>query len=186
MSWIDGLLIAVLVTSAALAWSRGLVHEVLGVGAWIGAVVAAFIARPIVVPAIVEYVDPPWLADAIGAGVAFVLVLIVLKALSAWLAGHVQRSALGGLDRTLGILFGVARGAFLLVLAYIVAGLVVPAAERWPAPVREARFLPLIVDGARWLVEHLPPEYRPRLAEPALQPPPSLDEFLRPPARERS
>ena len=186
MTWVDGVVLAVLAVSAILAFLRGLVREVLGVGAWIGALLAGFAARPVVRPIAMGFVDPPWLADALGIGAVFLVVLVVLKILIAWIAGHVERSALGGLDRAIGLVFGLARGAFLAVLAYILAGLFLPAADRWPAAVREARALPLVADGARWLVAQLPPEYRPRLTDPPSQPVPTMDDLLRPPARSRT
>jgi len=103
----------------------------------------------------------------------------------AWIAARVQRSMLGGVDRAMGFVFGVARGAFIVVLAYIIGGLAMPAAERWPEPVRQARSLPLAADGARWLVDQLPPDFRPQLPQAGAQQP-SLDQLLRPAARSRS
>jgi len=85
----------------------------------------------------------------------------------------------------LGLLFGAARGAFLLVVAYIVAGLLLPG-DRWPAPVLESRALPLLSQGAHRVIEAMPPEYRPRLNEPPLPPSPTVEELLRPPARSRN
>jgi membrane protein required for colicin V production len=98
----------------------------------------------------------------------------------------VEDSALGGVDRALGLVFGLARGAFLVILAYILAGMVLPATERWPEAVREARSLPLVVDGANRLVAMLPPDYRPRVSSPPLRPDPTQDDLLRPPARNRT
>jgi len=46
----------------------------------------------------------------------------------------------------------------------------------------EARALPHVVDGARWLVELLPEEYRPRIAAPPERRLPTQDDLLRPPA----
>jgi len=185
MNWVDGVLVAVIAVSAILGFFRGLVREVLGVGAWIGALVAAFLARPHVLPFVAPYLDPPWLADAVGAGAVFLAVLLILKVIIHVIADQVQRSMLGGVDRALGLLFGVARGVFLILLAYIVGGMLVPATERWPQAVKEARALPLIADGSRRAVEYLPPDFRPRLAEPPVRTGLTLDDLLRPPARSR-
>jgi len=186
MTWVDGVVLAVLAVSAILAFFRGLVREVLGIGAWIGAIVAAFVALPYAAPLIAPSVDPPWLVDALAVGGVFLAVLLLLKLVIAWIAHRVQRSALGGLDRALGLVFGLARGAFLAVLAYILGGLFLPATERWPEAVRDSRALPLVDEGARWLVAQLPEEFRPRLPEPPDRPAPSLDQLLRPPARSRT
>jgi membrane protein required for colicin V production len=184
MTWVDGVVLAVLLLSAALAYFRGLVREILSLGAWIGAAVAAIVAEPHTKPIAAQYVQPEWLAIAVAIGVVFLVVLVVLKILIAWIAGHVQRSMLGGVDRALGFVFGLARGAFIVVLAYIVGGLAMPAPERWPEPVRQSRSLPLASDGARWLVDQLPPDFRPQLPQAGAQPP-SLDQLLRPAARSR-
>ncbi|NKC32215.1 CvpA family protein [Falsiroseomonas selenitidurans] len=185
MTWVDAVVLAVLLISAGLAYFRGLVREVLGVGAWAGAIVLAIVVEPQTSPLAADYVEPPWLATGVAVGAVFLLALVVMKLLIAWLAGHVQRSALGGVDRVLGLVFGLARGAFVIVIAYIVAGLVLPATDRWPEPVRQARSLPLAADGAAWVVAHLPEEFRPRLPDGTGRQDPSMDQLLRPPARSR-
>ncbi len=186
MTWVDGVVLAVLLVSAGLAYLRGMVREVLGIGAWVGATLAGILAEPATRPLVEPHVQPDWLATGLAVGGVFLVVLIVLQVLIAWLSGKVQRSALGGLDRALGFLFGLARGAFVVVLAYIVGGLLVPAAERWPDPVRDARSLPLVADAARWAADLLPPDVRPRLPDGAGRQEPSLEDLLRPPARNRT
>ena len=190
MTWVDAVLLLVLALSAMIAYSRGLVREVLGVGAWVGALVLAFQmlpgTRPIAARMLTGAVSSAWLIDAIAVGAVFLVSLIVLKLLIAWLAGRVQDSVLGGVDRALGTVFGLARGAFLAVLAYIVAGLFLPSPDRWPEPVREARALPLVADGARWVAGSLPPEYRPAVPAPPGRPLPPMEDLLRPPTRSRT
>ena len=46
MTWVDLVVFGFLAISGLLAFMRGLVREVLGIGAWIGAVAAAFFALP--------------------------------------------------------------------------------------------------------------------------------------------
>lgn len=186
MTWVDGVVLAVLLISAGLAYFRGMVHEVLSIGAWLGAAVAAIIALPQTRPIAEQYVQPDWLATGIALGAVFLVVLVVLKILIHWIAGRVQRSALGGVDRALGFVFGLARGAFIVVLAYIVAGLAFPAVNLWPQEVQQARFLPLAADGARWVAGKLPPEFRPPLPDGSDRRSPTMDELLRPPARSRT
>jgi membrane protein required for colicin V production len=186
MTWVDGVVLAILLLSAGVAYFRGAVREVLGVGAWVGAAIIGLLAEPVAKPFVAQYVQPEWLAIGIAVGAVFLVVLVILKVLIAWIAGKVQRSVLGGVDRAMGLLFGLARGAFIVVLAYIVGGLAVPATDRWPEEVRDARSLPLAADGARWVVDLLPPDFRPRLPEGTGRQDPSLDQLLRPPARNRT
>ncbi|MBO1075710.1 CvpA family protein [Roseomonas marmotae] len=186
MTWVDGVVLAVLAVSALIAYFRGFVREVLGIGAWVGAVAFALYAQPAVKPVVLKYLTEDWMAEVAALGLAFLAALMVLKLLIAWFAGMVRHSALGGVDRALGIVFGVARGAFLLVLAYIVGGLFLPSTELWPEAVRNARSLPVVADAASAVVSQLPAEYRPRLPELPERSLPSMDELLRPPARGRT
>ena len=94
------------------------------------------------------------------------------------LARVVRTSLLGGLDRTLGLVFGIVRGFALLVVAYIIGGMLLPP-ERWPSPVLAARSLPYISRGAQWAIGELPAEFRPRLALPPEQHALGIEDLLR-------
>lgn len=187
MTWVDAIVLAVIAVSGIVAYFRGLVRELLSIGAWIGAVVLAVALQPWSRSFFTNiFPTTPWLSDVAGLAAVFVVTLIVLKIIIALIAKAVHASVLGGVDRALGVLFGLARGAFLVLVAYIAAGAFLPATERWPDPVRQARSLPAVADGAAWVVGHLPPEYRPRLPDPPTTRAPSADELLRPPARNRT
>ena len=165
MTWVDLVVLGVLAVSGLLAFLRGLVREVLGLAAWIGAVLAASWALPQARPQFHQWLgNAPWVDPATW-GVLFVITLIVLMIVSHWVSRIVRASGLGGLDRTLGLVFGLARGAALVVIAYILAGMVVPI-DRWPEPVLEARALPLAAEGAMWVAEKMPAGYRPQVYAP--------------------
>lgn len=186
MNWVDGVVLAVLALSAIVALFRGLVQEVLGIGAWVGAAAAALALQPVLSPPLLPYVETPWIADALAIAGVFLAVLVVLKIVIAVVARRVQDSALGGTDRALGMVFGLLRGAFLVVGAYILGGMVLSGPERWPDPVREARSLPLVHEGARWLMEQLPPDFRRTLEAPPSIPDPGFNDLVRPPSRNRT
>ena len=71
MTWADGAILLILGVSAILAYSRGLVREVLGVGAWAGALVLAFVMLPGMRSALGAAVSPAWLADVVAVGSVF-------------------------------------------------------------------------------------------------------------------
>lgn len=168
LNWVDAVVLAVLALSALLAFARGLVREALGVGAW---VLAGLIAGPY---GIFPYVQPwargqfndPSTADIAAFGGVFLISLIVLWVVAGALSSFVQRSALGGLDRTLGLLFGLARGAVVLGAAYIIASFALPP-DQWPPPLVQARSINLLYRDAAWLAEQVPAQYRPTVAAPA-------------------
>ena len=167
MNWVDLVVLAVLALSGLLAFARGLVREVLGLGAW---VVAAFVASPYgafpyVQPWVRQQFSDPTTADIVAFGGVFLVTLIVLWMIAGAVSSAIRGSALGGLDRTLGLVFGLVRGAVLLAVAYVLVGMAIPIAQ-WPEPVVEARSLPLVHRGAVWLAEQVPPTYRPAVAAP--------------------
>lgn len=167
MNWVDLVVLAVILISGLLAFARGLVREVLGLGTWIIAAVVAspYGVFPFVQPWFRQQFSDPTMADTVAFVVIFVFVLILLSVLSGTVAGAVRGSMLGGLDRTMGLVFGLARGALVVCVAYIVVGLAV-AVDQWPVPVLEARSLPVVHRGAEWIAAQLPPGYRPAVAPP--------------------
>jgi membrane protein required for colicin V production len=124
---VDGGAALIIILSAILAYSRGLVRELMAIVGWIGAAIVAFIFAPSVTPLVKEIpVVGEFLADScelsvIGAfaGV-FAVGLIVMALFTPLFASVVQRSALGGIDQALGFVFGVARGVLLIAVAFIV------------------------------------------------------------------
>lgn len=124
---IDAVAAGVIVLSAILAYSRGLVREAMAIAGWVGAAVLAFIFAPQAQPLVKELpVVGKFLADscelsiiAAFAGV-FAIGLIIAALFTPLFSSVVQRSALGGIDQGLGFLFGVFRGIILVVVAFIV------------------------------------------------------------------
>lgn len=124
---VDAAVLAVILLSAVLAYSRGLVREMLSILGWIIAAVVGFTFAPTVEPLMREI---PVLRDIIGpncelgvlAGFAavFAAALIVVSIFTPLLSGAVQNSALGPVDAGLGLLFGVARGVLLVIIALVV------------------------------------------------------------------
>lgn len=124
---VDGGAALIIIISSILAFSRGLVREMMAIVGWIGAAIAAYYFAPGVQPLVKELpVVGEFLSDscelsvvAAFAGV-FVVGLIVAALFTPLFAGAVQRSALGGIDQALGFLFGAARGVLLIAIAFIV------------------------------------------------------------------
>ncbi len=124
---VDGIVAAVIILSAILAYSRGFVRESLAILGWIGAAILAFMFAAAMRPLIAQipYVnkllaDSCELATIAGFAVVFALALVVFSILTPLFSSVVQRSALGGVDQGMGFLFGVARGILLVAVAFIV------------------------------------------------------------------
>ena len=165
MTWVDLVVLAVLAVSALLAFMRGLVHEILGLGAWLGAAFVATWGLPAARPRAQAWFGNSAWVDPVAFGALFLVTLIILMLVSRWISRIVRASPLGGVDRTLGLVFGLVRGAALVVAAYIVAGMVLPI-DRWPEPVQNARAIWPTYDGARWVWQQLPERWRPQVYPP--------------------
>jgi membrane protein required for colicin V production len=178
MNLVDLLVIAIIAISALLGLSRGFVREMLGLGSWLLAAYGAYRLGPQLLPFANRTIGNPDIAGIVAYAAAFIGLLVVLS-LAANLVGRIVRlSALGGLDRTLGLVFGMARGAVLLVAAYILGGVVLPHPQSWPPQVKQARTVPLLYEGAVWAAGMLPESYRPAIAVPPDDHPLTSDQLL--------
>jgi len=156
----DLVVLAVLLISAAIAFVRGFVHEVLSIAAWVGAAIGTLYAFSLVQPYARDLIAIDLLAD-IGAGVAiFLAILIVLAVITRLLARRVQNSALGALDRSLGLVFGLARGAVILAAAWLVIVWALPEPADRPAWINEAKSRRLVAAGGAALAAVLPRSMR--------------------------
>ena len=128
---IDGVVALVIVVSALLAYSRGLVREAMAIAGWIAAGVLAFIFAPQVepmmaeIPVIGEFIADSCELSIIAAFAAvFALALIVVSFFTPLFSSLVQRSALGGLDQGAGFFFGVLRGILLVAIGFFLYNVV--------------------------------------------------------------
>jgi membrane protein required for colicin V production len=130
---VDGVVALVIVVSAILAYSRGLVRETLAILGWIGAAILAFVLAPTVEPLMREI---PYLGNILGDSceltiiaafaAVFAVVLMVVALFTPVFSGLIRNSALGGIDQGLGFFFGVLRGIVLVAVALMVFERAVP------------------------------------------------------------
>jgi membrane protein required for colicin V production len=124
---IDGIVAAVIILSALLAYSRGVVREALAILGWIAAAILAFVFAPQVQPLVKEipilgdFISDSCELSVIAAFAAvFALALVLASLFTPLFSSLVQRSVLGGLDQGFGFLFGVLRGILLVAIAFFV------------------------------------------------------------------
>lgn len=150
----DLVVFAVVAFSGVFALVRGLVKEVLSIVSWVGAVFATLYGFAWLRPLADRFISPPWLADAITAVGLFVVTLIVLGLFATMISRAVRRTSASALDRSLGFLFGLARGAVIVCIAWIALEWAVPPPE--PMWLRGAHTLPLVQRGADLLMGMVP------------------------------
>ncbi|RVA66229.1 CvpA family protein [Mesorhizobium sp. M7A.F.Ca.CA.001.08.1.1] len=152
---LDGILVGFTLVSAMLAMVRGFSREVLSIVSWAAAAAAAFFFYKPVVPYLAPYIENEKVAMAAAAGVVFIIALIVVSVITMKLADWIIDSRIGALDRTLGFLYGAARGILVVAVALLFFNWL--AGAKAPAWVTEAKSRPLLEQiGAK--LESLLPE----------------------------
>jgi membrane protein required for colicin V production len=116
---LDGILLAITLFSAVLAMVRGFSREVLAVASWIAAAAAAYLLYPVLTPFALQYTSSDKIAMIGSAAAVFLIALIVVSYITMRIADFIIDSRIGALDRTLGFVFGAARGMLLVVVAML-------------------------------------------------------------------
>ena len=158
---LDGIVAAIILLSAVLAYSRGFVREVLAIGGWVIATVVAYYfapaAEPLMreVPVLNGFLGNSGELSMIAAFAAvFAVALILVSFFTPLFAGVVQRSAIGGIDQGLGFMFGVVRGAALVAIAMVLYDRAI-VSEPWPF-VDESRTASIYAQVSDALAEQIP------------------------------
>src|SRR6266550_561591 len=152
---LDIILIGVMLVSALLAMIRGFMREVLSIAAWVIAAVATLYAYSKLLPYAKNYFNNDIIAAAAVIGGTFLLTLLVVSVITVRFSDMVLDSRVGALDRTLGFLFGLARGLVIVVIAFLFFAWLVPDRSQ-PAWVRSAKSRVVLQSTGDWLKAMLP------------------------------
>lgn len=158
----DGIVLGVTLFSAVLAMVRGFSREVLSIASWAGSIAAAYYLYPVVLPYAKNYTSDDRIALAASAGIIFLVALIIISFITSRIADFIIDSRIGALDRTLGFLFGAARGILLLVVAVAFFNWLV-APERQPVWVTQAKSKPFLDTLVGRLEAMLPEDIEPQI-----------------------
>lgn len=174
----DIVVLSVIFLSAVIAVLRGFIREVLTIMGVVGGGLAAFAFGGMLSPTMLQWIGgdevpegkdapekifgvlpPELMADILAYGAVFAVVVIVLSVVSHFLAGGAKKIGLGAVDRSFGAVFGIVRGAVVLVLLYLPLLLIFDAETRsaWFAGSKTHHF---VESGAAWTAKMMP-EYDP-------------------------
>ncbi len=159
----DLLILAVILISGFIAFSRGFIREVLSIAGWIGAAFAGVYGYPQLVPQILSLVPDPVMASWISGASIGVVTVIVLSLLGHHLAKMLRLDGLTAIDRSLGFLFGLVRGAVLVSLVFLALQWMVDKRD-YPGWLNDAKSLPIATMGANLLARLLPDNLRPNIS----------------------
>jgi membrane protein required for colicin V production len=154
-SYLDLGVLGVVLISALLSTMRGFTREVLAIGSWAAAAAAAYYFYPYVLPYLEPYIHKQAVAQAVSAAVVFFATLIVVSLFTVRVSDAILDSKIGALDRSLGFVFGAARGFLLAVVAFSIFNWLVGDKQQ-PDWVRTAKTRPALVGTANWVIALLP------------------------------
>jgi membrane protein required for colicin V production len=153
MAWIDVVIIALIVLSAILSLFRGFVKEALALASWLVAFWVAMVFHEELAAVLSQWLSEPSVQKIAAFSILFIAVLL-LGALVNYLGSKlVVKTGLTGTDRMLGVIFGVARGAVIVGVLVLLAGLTTLPQDSWW---QESQLLGYFQDFAIWIHDIIP------------------------------
>ena len=115
--------VAVVITLSALIglW-RGVIREVFALAAWVAAIICMYVFGEQLAILLPFARDTPWLRLLAGYAIVFLGVFITMSVVGFLFSKLVKVIGLSFVDRALGMMFGVLRGALITVLLVFIAG----------------------------------------------------------------
>lgn len=162
LNWLDFVIVGTIVLSTIISIVRGFIRESIALAfivlaIWVSALYFRALAQPLA-----PYIEN----EQLRLGVAFVgllVVTLVIGGIINFVVGRVMsKSGLSGTDRLLGALFGAARGALLIAVLVLLAGLSRAPEEPWW---QQSALIGHFEELASWLRTLLPENLAWRLDE---------------------
>lgn len=143
MTLFDLIAVVILLVSGLVGFARGAVRELVTVFAFTLAAVAAVYLLPFSGPLFRDLVKPAWASTAAAVVAVFVIAYILLRLAGHWMSARLHaRAALGTVDRTIGLGFGVVRALVFLGVFYLIFNLATPP-ELVPKWISNGKLYPL-------------------------------------------
>jgi len=152
---LDLVVLAVMLVSGLLAMVRGFMREVLSIAAWGAAALVTLYAFQKLLPTAKTYFSNDTVAAVVVIAGVFLGTLIIVSIITVRISDMILDSRIGALDRTLGFLFGLARGLLIVVVAYLFFNWLVPDKQR-PEWVTNAKSRTVLQGTGDWLLSLLP------------------------------
>ena len=115
---LDLVLLGVMLVSGLLAMVRGFMREILSIAAWGAAALVTLYSFSKLLPTAKGYFNSDTIATVVVVAGTFIGTLIIVSVITVRISDMILDSRIGALDRTLGFLFGMARGLLIVVVAF--------------------------------------------------------------------
>jgi len=147
LTWVDGLIIGIIVVSSLISLMRGFLKEALSLVMWLVALLVAWMFGGALAQKFVGFLDVPSLRLILACVILFVATLLVGSLLTTLLDRLLNASGPDSIGRLLGMAFGAVRGVLLVVLAVGLLGLLPVQQDDWW---KQSKLVPTFLLLADW------------------------------------
>ena len=151
--WIDYAIAGLVLISAIIGFLRGFIKEAFALCTWVVAVGVAWQYSRDFAVLLQKVISHPAARIATAFGLVFFMTLILGGLISFILNHLIEKTGLSGTDRLLGLLFGVLRGAVLVSIMVMLAGVTPLPQDPWW---KQSLLIPPFQSFAVWLKDHIP------------------------------
>ncbi len=151
-TWIDIVILLILVSSCVLSSLRGLIHEVSSLAVWVVSIYCGLSFGYFVADAM-----PQNFTAEVKIALGFLIVLVIVLILSKLVVLSLKETVIffggGQIDRFLGSIFGLIRGFLIIIILSILAAMTaLPSEEAW----EKAFFRPILEASVKYSIPYLP------------------------------
>jgi membrane protein required for colicin V production len=166
-TWFDYGIVGLIALSALIGVMRGFLREVLSLIAWIVAIWVAMTFTEQVAGFFANVIEAPSMRLTAAFALLFLGTLLAAAIVNYVIVSVARKTGIGGTDRLLGLVFGVARGAVVVALIVLAAGLTPLPNDPWW---RQSQLIGYFEGGAMWMREFLPKEVAKDIVLPSERP----------------
>jgi membrane protein required for colicin V production len=153
MAWIDLVILGIIVLSAVMSLWRGFIREAVSLATWLVAFWVALVFHEDVALRLSDWITEPAIRKVTAFGFLFVCVLFVGGVVNYAVGLLIARTGLGGTDRMLGVVFGLARGVAIVAILVLLGGMTTMPGESWW---QDSYLMVYFQDIALWARGYLP------------------------------
>jgi len=155
MNWVDYSILAITAVSVLISFLRGFTREALSLAGWVAAFWIALSFSYKLESLLLPHIESPTPRLVVAFAIMFFATLMVAGLVNYLAVQLIEKSGMGGTDRMIGVVFGVARGIMVVLVLVLLAGFTpVPKDPWW----QQSYLLHYFQDLALWMRDYLPPE----------------------------
>ena len=154
---LDIAILVIVLISGLIALNRGLIKEVLSIVGWFLSTAVIVYALPVCLPFAKKYIQNGIIAGIATSLIVFIVFFVIWIYSTSSIIGKIRTSKLNGLDRFLGLFFGVMRAFLLIILVNIMISWIIPT-DNQPEILEKSKYYKIAGNFAKPLENMIPQE----------------------------